>query len=75
MIMQCEYLHILYQPILIDFSLPWPDIFISNASLSSILHRWGEVDFLLRRQVRNEDDIAYTIASAEAGLLFIEQVQ
>ena len=36
--------------------------------------RWGEVDFLLRRRIENEEDIQYTTDAAEAGLLFIEQV-
>jgi hypothetical protein len=37
--------------------------------------RWGEVDFLLRKRIENEEDILYTAAAAEAGLMFIEQVQ
>jgi hypothetical protein len=36
--------------------------------------RWGEVDFLLRRRIESEEDIEYTTAAAEAGLLFIDQV-
>lgn len=37
--------------------------------------RWGEVDFLLRKRIESEEDIGYTTAAAEAGMLFIDQVR
>ena len=63
-------------------------IFISSPSLlpsNSTSHplfspspctlRWGEVDFLLRKRIESEEDIVYTTAAAEAGMLFIDQVR
>jgi hypothetical protein len=52
----------------------WHVILLSHSPL--LVHfRWGEVDFLLRRRIESEEDIEYTTAAAEAGLLFIDQVR
>jgi hypothetical protein len=32
------------------------------------------VDFLLRRQIHTDEDISYTVAATEAGLMFIDQL-
>ena len=53
-------------------TLPYPILSLSSPLLCAI--RWGEVDFLLRRRIESEEDIEYTTAAAEAGLLFIDQV-
>lgn len=37
--------------------------------------RLNEVEFMLRRPVASNEDIQYTLAAAEAGLLFMEQME
>jgi hypothetical protein len=36
--------------------------------------RWTEVSYLLRKPIDSEENMMFTIASAEAGLIFIDQV-
>ena len=36
--------------------------------------RWQEVMFLLKKPIQSEGDMIYTIAAAEAGLMFIDEV-
>jgi len=36
--------------------------------------RWAEVGLLLRKPIENEGDMHYTIAAAEAGLIYTDQV-
>jgi hypothetical protein len=36
--------------------------------------RWSEVNLLLRRKIETDEDLQYTIASAEAGLMFTDQL-
>jgi hypothetical protein len=36
--------------------------------------RWGEVNLLLRKKICSEADIQYTVAAAEAGLMFTDQL-
>ena len=36
--------------------------------------RSGEVEFLLRRPMNNDEDIEQTLVAAEAGLQFVDQV-
>ena len=36
--------------------------------------RSGEVEFLLRRPMNNDEDITGTLAAAEAGLQFLDEV-
>eukprot|EP01035_Chromulina_nebulosa_P021378 gene21378-27695_t len=37
-------------------------------------NKWGEVDLLLRRPLDSESDMLFTIAAAEAGLIFTDQL-
>ena len=37
--------------------------------------RCTEVEFMLKNPVTNDDDLNYTLAAAEAGLLFMEQLE
>jgi hypothetical protein len=37
--------------------------------------RSNEVEFMLRRPVSSNEDIQYTLAAAEAGLLFMDQME
>lgn len=41
---------------------------------SSLEAKWSEVEFLLRQPIVTEDDMRYTSAAAEAGLMFIDEV-
>lgn len=36
--------------------------------------RWSEVNLLLRRKIETDEDLQYTIAAAEAGLMFTDQL-
>ena len=36
--------------------------------------RWGEVGLLLRKPIKCEEDMFYTVAAAEAGIIFADQV-
>ena len=36
--------------------------------------RWGEVNLLLRKKIDCDEDIQYTVAAAEAGLMFTDQL-
>ena len=35
---------------------------------------WAEVSLLLRKPIVSEQDMLYTVAAAEAGLMYIDQV-
>jgi hypothetical protein len=35
---------------------------------------WAEVSLLLRKPIKAESDMQYTVAAAEAGIIFIEQM-
>ena len=41
---------------------------------TSLDTRWQEVMFLLKKPIQSEGDMIYTIAAAEAGLMFIDEV-
>ena len=53
-----------------DFNLYF---FLSNLNIRR-LYRRDEVELLLRRPIHNDADIHFTLASAEAGLLFMDEV-
>ena len=36
--------------------------------------RWAEVSLLLRKPILQEEDMLYTVAAAEAGLIYTEEV-
>ena len=42
--------------------------------IASMYDRSGEVEFLLRRPMNNDEDITGTLAAAEAGLQFLDEV-
>jgi hypothetical protein len=39
------------------------------------LFRWAEVSLLLRKPIKNEEDMQYCVAAAEAGIIFTDQVR
>mmetsp|Transcript_1826 Transcript_1826/g.2882 ORF Transcript_1826/g.2882 Transcript_1826/m.2882 type:complete len:936 (-) Transcript_1826:39-2846(-) len=41
----------------------------------TMVMRRGEVELLLRRPINSDEDIQFTLASAEAGLLFMEELK
>lgn len=44
-------------------------------ALLLLLHgRWAEVSLLLRKPILQEEDMLYTVAAAEAGLIYTEEV-
>ena len=36
---------------------------------------WAEVSLLLRKPIVSEQDMLYTVAASEAGLMYIDQVR
>lgn len=46
---------------------------LSFALLS--LCRWAEVSLLLRKPILQEEDMLYTVAAAEAGLIYTDEVR
>lgn len=47
------------------FVLPW---------FSFVLFSWAEVSLLLRKPIKTEEDMLFTVAAAEAGIIFTDQV-
>ena len=41
---------------------------------NTLAHKWVEVELLLRRPITCDEDIMYTMAASEAGLLFMDQL-
>ena len=37
--------------------------------------RWAEVEFLLRKSIESDEDVEFTLAAAEAGLVFCAQLE
>jgi hypothetical protein len=47
----------------------------SGKAWSRQLHSgWSEVELLLQRPIEREDDLVYTVAAAEAGIMFTDQL-
>ena len=38
------------------------------------VYRWAEISLLLRKPILQEEDMLYTVAAAEAGLMYTEEV-
>ncbi len=38
-------------------------------------YRWAEISLLLRKPILQEEDMLYTVAAAEAGLMYTEEVK
>lgn len=36
---------------------------------------WAEVSLLLKKPIKSEEDLLYAVASAEAGIIFTDQVR
>lgn len=41
---------------------------------NTLINKWAEVELLLRRPITCDEDIMYSMAASEAGLLFMEQL-
>jgi hypothetical protein len=46
----------------------------SHARANTALDRWAEVSLLLRKPILQEEDMLYTVAAAEAGLIYTDEV-
>jgi hypothetical protein len=46
----------------------------SHAPTNTALDRWAEVSLLLRKPILQEEDMLYTVAAAEAGLIYTDEV-
>lgn len=46
----------------------------ARAWSNTLAHKWVEVELLLRREITSDEDIMYSMAASEAGLLFMEQL-
>lgn len=45
-----------------------------NLQITRLFNRWIEVSYLLRQPIKCEEDMLYAAASAEAGIMFTDQV-
>lgn len=48
---------------------------VCNASVECCRCSWAEVSFILRKPIKSEEDMMYTVAAAEAGIIFTDQVR
>lgn len=46
-----------------------------NVSVYCCRCSWAEVSFILRKPIKTEEDMMYTVAAAEAGIIFTDQVR
>lgn len=52
-----------------------PLLNVHGALLLDCSFRWAEVSLLLRKPILQEEDMLYTVAAAEAGLIYTEEVR
>jgi hypothetical protein len=57
-----------------SFDASRPQLLYSRARTIVALDRWAEVSLLLRKPILQEEDMLYTVAAAEAGLIYTDEV-
>ena len=57
-----------------SFCIKSDSIYISVLLFCVCDYRWAEISLLLRKPILQEEDMLYTVAAAEAGLMYTEEV-